>query len=159
MTEHMVAIVCVESRAILRYYAAKYAHKGTNLLGNTLEEKALVDQWLEVEAHNYNDLAFNITFQLVIMPRMGGKADLKLVDLCEQKLKKVLDVYEQRLSKSKYLAGESFTLADLTHLPATRYLMNEANKAYLIRGRKNVSAWWDAISSRPSWKQLMKLAY
>ncbi|CAM8899828.1 unnamed protein product [Rhodiola kirilowii] len=148
-----------ESRAIIRYYAAKYADKGPNLLGNTAEEIALVDQWLEVEAHNYNDLAFNIIFQLVVLPRMRGVVDLKLVEMSEQKLEKVLDVYEQRLSKSKYLAGESFTLADLSHLPATRYLMNEANKAYLIRDRKHLSVWWDTISSRPAWKQLMKLAY
>uniref|UniRef100_A0A7N0T9E3 glutathione transferase n=1 Tax=Kalanchoe fedtschenkoi TaxID=63787 RepID=A0A7N0T9E3_KALFE len=148
-----------ESRAIIRYYAAKYADKGPNLLGTTLEERALVDQWLEVEAHNYNDLTFNIVFQLVILPRLGGTTDLGLVDICEQKLNKVLDVYEQRLSKSKYLAGENFTLADLTHLPATRNLMNEANKAYLVRDRKHLSAWWDNISARPAWKQLMKLAY
>lgn len=112
-----------------------------------------------MEAHNYNDLAFDIIFQKVILPRMGGIMDLNLVEICEQKLKKVLDIYEQRLSKSKYLAGESYTLADLSHLPATRYLMNEANKGYLIRDRKHVSAWWDNISSRPAWKQLMKLAY
>lgn len=69
----------LESRAIIRYYAAKYANQGPNLLGNTLEEKALVDQWLEVEAHNFNDLAFNLVLQLVILPRMGQRSDTALV--------------------------------------------------------------------------------
>ncbi|KAJ0985257.1 hypothetical protein J5N97_003613 [Dioscorea zingiberensis] len=40
----------IESRAIVRYYAAKYTDKGPYLLGRTLEEKALVDQWLDIEA-------------------------------------------------------------------------------------------------------------
>ncbi|KAI9100185.1 hypothetical protein K1719_024403 [Acacia pycnantha] len=35
-----------ESRAIIRYYAAKYADRGPDLLGKTLEERAMVDQWL-----------------------------------------------------------------------------------------------------------------
>ncbi|KAJ0099383.1 hypothetical protein Patl1_20983 [Pistacia atlantica] len=147
-----------ESRAIIRYYAAKYAERGPNLLGKTLEERALVDQWLEVEAHNFNDLVYTMVLQLVVLPRMGQPGDLALVHSCEQKLEKVLDIYEQRLSNSKYLAGESFTLADLTHLPGTRYLMNEAKMGHLITERKHINAWWEDISSRPAWKKLMNLA-
>nr|ALE31201.1 truncated glutathione S-transferase riant3 [Prunus persica] len=61
-----------ESRAIIRYYAAKYADRGPNLLGTTLEEKALVDQWLEVEAHNFNDLVYTLVLQLLVLPRAWG---------------------------------------------------------------------------------------
>ncbi|GLT28749.1 hypothetical protein SLA2020_036570 [Shorea laevis] len=147
-----------ESRAIIRYYAAKYADRGTDLLGKSLEEKALVDQWLEVEAHNFNELVYTLVLQLVVLPRMGKPGDLALAHSCEQKLEKVMDVYEQRLSKSRYLAGDSFTLADLSHLPATRYLMNDTGMAHLITERKNVNAWWENISSRPAWKKLMQLA-
>ncbi|XP_061948492.1 glutathione S-transferase F12-like [Populus nigra] len=147
-----------ESRAIIRYYAAKYEDRGPNLLGNTLEEKALVDQWLEIEAQNFNDLVFNIVFQVVILPRIGQQGDSELVRTYEEKLEKVLDVYEKRLSKSKYLAGDSFTLADLSHLPATRYLVNEAGLGHLVKDRKKLNAWWEDISSRPAWKKLMNLA-
>ncbi|KAL6219550.1 hypothetical protein ACLB2K_007309 [Fragaria x ananassa] len=114
-----------ESRAIVRYYAAKYAESGPNLLGTTLEEKALVDQWLEVESHNFNDLIFTVVLQLVILPIMGQHGDLALVRSCEDKRKKVFDVYEERLSKSTYLAGSYFSLADLSHLPAIRFLVDE----------------------------------
>lgn len=151
-------IFILESRAIVRYYVAKYADRAPSLMGNNLEERAMVDQWLEVEAHNFNDLIFTIVLQLVILPRMGEPGDLALAHSCEQKLEKVLDVYEQRLSKCSYLAGDSFTLADLSHLPGIRYLMNEANMGHLITKRKNVNAWWQDISNRPSWKKLMKLA-
>ncbi|XP_057500040.1 glutathione S-transferase F12-like [Actinidia eriantha] len=146
-----------ESRAIIRYYAAKYADYGPNLLGTTLEERALVDQWLEVEAHNFNDLVYNLVLQLVVLPRMGERSDLALVHNCENKLEKVLDIYEERLSKSNYLAGDSFTLADLSHLPAIRYLMNEAGLGHMVRNRKSVNSWWMDISSRLAWKKVMKL--
>ncbi|GLT73265.1 hypothetical protein SLA2020_451360 [Shorea laevis] len=92
-----------ESRAIIRYYAAKYADHGPNLLGSSLEERAVVDQWLEVEAHNFNELIYTLVLQLVILPRMGEPGDLALAHTCEQKLEKVLDVYEQRCQRAAIL--------------------------------------------------------
>ncbi|KAK1552581.1 hypothetical protein Q3G72_019517 [Acer saccharum] len=147
-----------ESRAIVRYYAAKYANRGPNLLGTTLEERAIVDQWLEVEAHNFNDLVYTLVLQLMVLPCMGQPGDLALVHSCERKLEVVFDIYENRLSKSKYLAGDWFSLADLSHLPSIRFLMNEAKLGHLVKERKHVNRWWEEISGRPAWKKLMKLA-
>ena len=147
-----------ESRAIIRYIVAKYVDEGPNLVGRNLEERSLVDQWLEVEENNLNPLIFTVVLQLVILPRMGEKGDLTLVRNCEQKLDKVFDAYEQRLSKSSYLEGDSFTLADLSHLLGIRYLVNEAGIGHLITERKNVSAWWENISNMPAWKKVMNLA-
>ncbi|KAK8287841.1 hypothetical protein V6Z12_D07G084400 [Gossypium hirsutum] len=147
-----------ESRAIIRYYAAKYEKQGTNLLGNSLEERAMVDQWLEVEAHNFNDLVYTLVFQLLILPRMGKQGDTALVLSCQQKLEKVLDIYEKRLSTTAYLAGDSFTLADLSHLPALRYLVDDVGMWHMVSQRKHVNAWWETISNRAAWKKLMKLA-
>lgn len=152
------SVICVESRAIVRYYAAKYADRGPDLLGTTLEEKAVVDQWLEVEAHNFDDLCFNIMFNLVILPKMGKPGDITIAHSSEQKLEEVLDVYERRLSKSTYLAGDKFTLADLSHLPGIGHLIEAAKLGHLISERKNVNAWWEKISSRPAWKKLKELA-
>ncbi|KAG5090572.1 hypothetical protein AAZX31_18G043900 [Glycine max] len=148
-----------ESRAIIRYFASKYADRGPDLLGKTLEERALVEQWLEVEASNFNNLCFNIMFQLVILPKMGKPGDLALAHKCEQDIEKVLDVYETRLSQSTYLAGDNFTLADLSHLPGLEHLIEEAKLGHLVTERKNVNAWWEKISSRPAWKKLKDLIH
>ncbi|XP_065858292.1 glutathione S-transferase F12 [Euphorbia lathyris] len=147
-----------ESRAIMRYYATKYEERGPNLTGKTLEEKAIVDQWVEVEAHTFNDLVYTIVLQLLIKPQMGEKGDIKLAKTCELKLDKVFDVYEDRLSNSKYLGGDYFTLADLTHMPSLRYLVDALGLSHLVRTRKNVNAWWNDISTRPAWNKLMTLA-
>ncbi|KAL5983184.1 GST superfamily [Asimina triloba] len=146
-----------ESRAIIRYFASKYANQGSNLLGKTVEETALVDQWLEVEAHNFNDLVYTIVLQLRVLPQMGEAGDMLLVKSSENKLGKVLDIYEMRLGQSKYLAGKSFTLADLSHLPGLRYLVHELGMEHLVTERKKVNAWWEDISSRPAWKKVLKL--
>ncbi|KAL5810167.1 hypothetical protein ACOSQ4_026735 [Xanthoceras sorbifolium] len=155
--EDAISGFLVKSRAIIRYYAAKYADSGSNLLGTTLEERATVDQWLEVEAH-FNDLVHTIVLQLTVLPSMGQPGDLALVHSCEQKLEVVFDVYERRLSKSKYLAGDWFSLADLSHLPATTFLMEEAKLGHLVKERKHVNGWWEEISGLPAWKKVMKLA-
>ncbi|KAK7333728.1 hypothetical protein VNO80_30505 [Phaseolus coccineus] len=52
--------VLYESRAILRYFAEKYKNQGTNLLGKTIEDRGLVEQWLDVEAHNYTPPIYNL---------------------------------------------------------------------------------------------------
>ncbi|KAG9439468.1 hypothetical protein H6P81_019633 [Aristolochia fimbriata] len=145
-----------ESRAILRYYAEKYATQGTNLLGKNLEERAQVEQWLEIEGQNYQPYIYPLVMQLMFFPQMGKTADEKTVKENEEKLAQALDVYEERLSKSKYLGGDFFSLADLSHVPLTHYLVNGTNKAYLIKDRKHVNAWWEDISGRPSWKKVLE---
>jgi len=137
----------VESRAIIRYYSEKNKNQGSALLGNTIEERGLVEQWLEVEAHNFYPPILNLVMNILILPLVKGEApDPKVTEENEEKLGKVLDIYEERLSKTKYLAGDFFSLADLSHLPLTHFLMNQMKKEYMVRERKHVSAWWDDIS-------------
>lgn len=146
-----------ESRAIARYYAAKYSGQGTELLGNTLEERAIIDQWIDVEAMTYDPLVFPVVFNMVILPRLGIASDVSAVNSSVEKLHTLLDVYENQLSKTKYLAGDKFSLADLVHIPATRRLLENCNLGCLLEGRKHVKAWWDDISNRPAWKKIVLL--
>lgn len=152
-----LSLNCVESRAVLRYYCEKYKKQGTDLLGKTLEAGDLVEKWLEVEAHNYYPPIYNLVMHVLVHPYKGEPFDPKVIQESEEKLGKVLDIYEERLSKTKYLAGDFFSLADLSHLPFTHYLMNHMKKGYMVRERKHVSAWWDDISNRPSWKKVLQL--
>ncbi|KAH9614237.1 hypothetical protein KSS87_018664 [Heliosperma pusillum] len=144
-----------ESRAIIRYLAAKYS--GSSLLPTNVEERALVEQWLEVEAHHFNQQVYNIVLELIVLPKMGKQTDMAFVQSLENKLANVLDVYEDRLSKTKYLAAAYFTLADLSHLPGLQYLTTHANLSHLIEHRKCVNAWWTNISNRPAWKKVLAL--
>ncbi|CAA2995157.1 glutathione S-transferase F9-like [Olea europaea subsp. europaea] len=146
-----------ESRAIIRYYAEKYRSQGTELFGKTMEEKGKVEQWLEVEAHNFQPPLYTLVLHIVFSSKMGITPDQNVIQENEVKLGKVLDIYEERLSTSKYLVGDFFSLADLSHLPFGYYLLNGVGKGYMIRDRKHVSAWWDVISNRPSWKKVVQL--
>ncbi len=81
-----------ESRAILRYYAEKYNSQGTELLGKTIEDKGLVNQWVEVEAHNFHPPLYNLVLHILFSSKMGFPADPKVIQESEEKLGKVLDV-------------------------------------------------------------------
>ena len=82
--------------------AKKYKGQATELLGNNVSEQALVDQWCEVEGQSFNPPASTILFQTFVVPMKGGTTDEAVVEMNVEKVVKVLDIYEERLSKSKY---------------------------------------------------------
>lgn len=153
------ALTLFESRAIVRYIADKYAAQGTiGLLGKSLAERAVIEQWMEVESQTYNPPSSFLVFQLAFAPLWGIPQNQTEIAKNEEKFSKALDVYEKRLSESKYLAGDEFSIADLSHLPNTEYIVEATGKAELITSRKYVNAWWENISSRDSWKKIREMS-
>ncbi|CAA7391471.1 unnamed protein product [Spirodela intermedia] len=151
------SITLFESRAISRYLCDKFADKGNKgLFGNGLLERASIEQWLEAEAQSFNPPSSVLVFQLAFAPRMRLKQDPAVIEQNEGKLAKVLDVYENRLEESRFLAGDDFTLADLSHLPNAQYITG-TDRGHLLTSRKNVNRWWEEISSRPSWKKVVEM--
>ncbi|GJS56532.1 glutathione S-transferase-like protein [Tanacetum coccineum] len=139
-----------ESRAITQYLAHTYADKGTDLIIKDPKKMAILAVWIEVESQKFDPAASKLAWELAYKPIFGMTTDDAIVDEYEKKLSEVLDVYESRLSHSKYLGGDSFTLADLHHLPNLKYLMG-TNAKKLFDARPHVSAWAAEIQSRPAW--------
>ncbi|PUZ64040.1 hypothetical protein GQ55_3G112300 [Panicum hallii var. hallii] len=115
-------LMLFESRAISRYVLRKYKRGGgADLLreGN-LEEAAMVDAWLEAEAHQYHPAISHIVRPCVILPMVGGARHQRVVDEHAGKLREVLGV-----------------LADIAHFGFTHYLMR-TEYAALMEERANV---------------------
>ncbi|KAK2639533.1 hypothetical protein Ddye_027328 [Dipteronia dyeriana] len=144
-----------ESRAITQYIAEQYADKGTALTCPSKTEPMLL-VWKEVEAHQFDPVASKLNWEIVIKPIFGMTTDPGAVEELETKLVKVLDVYEARLSKSKFLACDCFTLADMHHLPNINLLMGTQLKKH-IDSRPHVSAWVANITARPAWVKVLAL--
>jgi glutathione S-transferase len=119
-----------------------------------VKASALVDVWLEVEAHQYSSALSPILFEVLIKPMLGGACDQKVVEENLEKLKKVLEVYEARLSKTKYLAGDC--LADLTHVSMTLTLFATPH-ASVLDAYPHVKAWWTGLMERPSVQKVAAL--
>ncbi|XP_015696696.2 LOW QUALITY PROTEIN: mucin-16-like [Oryza brachyantha] len=141
-----------ESREICRYVAETYEHHGYPfLLGKDALERASIEQWLHHEEHTFNP-ASRALFCHLAFPLDREDDD---IEMQKAKLEEILEVYEQRLSDSEFLAGNKFTLADLVHLPNSHYITASSKFVYLYDSRKNVQRWWNDISTRASWKQVL----
>jgi len=143
----------------MRYICDKYPNNGTKLYGTTLKDKAMVEQWLEIESQECIGPMLDLVNQVFFGPLFHGKApDASSIKELMDKLGKVLDVYDVQLSKHKYLAGDFISLADISHLPVCNYYFNIASQQDLLKTRKYVNGWWQDISSRPSWKKVLEKA-
>ncbi|KAL3725428.1 hypothetical protein ACJRO7_030452 [Eucalyptus globulus] len=117
---------------------------------------AMVNMWTEVEAHQFDPVASRLQRELVYRQMIGMAPDTAAFGENWTKLTELLDIYEARLSQSKYLGCDFFTLADLHHLPALTNLMGTPVKA-LFDARPNVSAWAANITARPAWVKVLAL--
>ena len=150
-----------EYRAICRYICDKYAAKeNTSLMGSAeggLAQRAAIDQWLEVESQSFNPPSSTLVAQLIFFPQMKLKQDAAAIRESERKLKKVHDVYEHRLSECRFLAGDEFSLADLSHLPNAHCLVTATDRAQLFTSKKNAGRWREEISGWASWKKVLEM--
>lgn len=161
-----------ESRAIIRYLVNSYDRTGT-LYPSEPKARAIVDQWISIE-QSYYCAAQEIAAELVFYPLFGQKSNEEKVKDAETRLIQALEVLDQRLAKSKFIAAEHFTIAgklnyyslvilninanghlDIVYLPDTQILMSRApHIAELYKKFTNVMRWWQEISSRPTWRKV-----
>ncbi|CAD6238442.1 unnamed protein product [Miscanthus lutarioriparius] len=148
-------LILFESRPIAKYILRKFKSSEVDLLKEgDIAGAAMVDVWAEVEAQQYYPALSPVVVECIIFPVMRGTTtDQKVVDESLDKLKKLLEVYEARLSEHKYLAGDFFSFADLNHFPFTFYFM-ATPYASVFDAYPRVKAWWQSIMSRPSIKKI-----
>ncbi|EJD47698.1 glutathione transferase [Auricularia subglabra TFB-10046 SS5] len=142
-----------ESRAISRYLTLKYG-KGSALLPPTsdLKATALFEAAASIEQADFEPYASAIANHL------GEQTDTKRLAELTAVFNTKLNGYERILSKSRYLAGDKLTLADLFHIPYG-YVIDSVANLDLLKTRPNVARWFQDITSRPSWQSMKNGAY
>lgn len=145
-----------ESRAIARYLAEMYQDQGVPLLGKSLEKRAIINQWIEVESQNFRPAIGPMVRELFVSGVMNKPLNEAIVHAGLAKLKPVFEVYEAQLSKHKYIAGDEYSLADLFHAPNLHYLMTTL-KTEVYGNHPRVLAWAENITSRPAFAKVVEL--
>lgn len=136
--------VLFESRSILRYIARNNTEI-EDFLGGTD-----VDMWLEAESQNFYPCASTIVYEMVFKELLSaGNPDTKLVQESVKRLESVLDVYESQLSENKFIAGDHYSIADISHIPYIVQLLHCGYKS-VFRDRPNVYKWIKRIVKRDS---------
>ncbi|GES84495.1 glutathione S-transferase [Rhizophagus clarus] len=143
------------SRAIARYLISKYQRTITStvLIPSDVQKAALVEQFISVETSYYIEPLIKLLTQVMVINRQGKELDPKLVNEAREEVEKVLNVYDKLLEGKDYLTGE-IPLADLLHIHLTFYAIN-AGEGDLWNKRSNVSRWWENISEREIWKNIV----
>jgi len=140
--------ILYESRAICYYIASKYPNQGTSLLPTGLQANALHQQAVSVEAFQFHHHAIQ-AIREIFKPNRDLTPDKDVFEKHIADLSGKLDVYDNILSKQKYLAGDEITLVDFFHLPAGFTLGNLGTN--IMESKPNVARWYKDISSRDSW--------
>ncbi|KAJ3702020.1 hypothetical protein LUZ61_005725 [Rhynchospora tenuis] len=87
---------------------------------------------------------------------LGGVTDQNIVNTSLEKFKKVLEVYEVQLSKSKYLAGDFVSLADLRYFALT-FNLTLTPYASVLDPYPHVKAWWESLLTRLEIKKVINI--
>ena len=137
-----------ESRAIIRYIANK--HGAESVYPSDFKKRAIVENWLSVQQSN-NGPASDIVVEFVFKPMRGGTADESKVPELTQKLNAYLAILDKQLSKHAFIAGEDYTLADISFLSYFHYLVSVPQFANAFDSFPHLKKWWQVVSTRPNW--------
>jgi GST-like protein len=103
-------------------------------------------------------------WQMGSTPYLGGGfghfyayAPIKIeyaIDRYAMEVKRLMDVLDQRLAKSEYLAGKNYSIADMAAWPwygaLAKGAVYGAGEFLDVQSYKHVQRWTDAISQRPA---------
>jgi glutathione S-transferase len=135
-----------ESRAMCRYLNDK---ADGPLVPRDLRARAVAEQWISIESANFSGHAMKFIYQYVFK----RDVDPKVLEAAGQALDNTLGIMDAQLAKHPYIAGSTFTLADICYMPYLEYVMASPAKE-IVAKHPNVSAWWAKISDRPSWRKV-----
>ena len=137
-----------EGAAICLYFEELYPE--VNLLGRTPLEKATIDMW-----HRQVDLYFFGQVGMCFQHSTGYFKD-RMTPVKEygavagKNALNFLDVLEKRLGESEFVAGDRFTIADITTMCTVDFARVVGIK--VTEKQPNIQRWYQVVSSRPSAK-------
>lgn len=142
-----------ESVAICRYF--EELRPDPPLMGRSALEKAMTECWtrrIEFDAGQPVIDAFRNSYppyaERAVPGRAGTKAIPELAERGRARLAEFYPVIERRLAGSEYVAGPSFSIADITLLCILDFA--RAVKLPSPDGLEHLARWHDQVSARPS---------
>ncbi len=138
-----------ETHAMLRYLNAK---ANGALLPRDPRACAVVDQWMSIETANFSSHAMKFVYHHLLHFHHEGK----VLEHATAELDKALGILSTQLAKLPFVAGQSFTLADICFMPYFEYAMLTPARE-VIEKRPDVVRWWNSVRERPSWRKVLTI--
>jgi glutathione S-transferase len=112
---------------------------------------ALTEQWVSLVNTRLDGTLIRTYLFAYIFPKTeDGKPDRKAIDAVTAALDAEIGLLDRAVAKGGYLAGDSFTYADINVMPILYYVRNFPEGAAAIAAGKSLSAYYDRLAARPS---------
>lgn len=103
--------VLFESNAIIKYLANKTR---SELYPQDVKTRALVDQWMDFVSIHVGQALSSVVYNRLFVGFSGGTPDQKAIEQGLAFLGRFLPIIDQQLVTTKYVAGATMTLADIS---------------------------------------------
>ena len=138
-----------EAMAIMRY--VDEAFDGPPLQPTDVRERARMMQWISA----FNDYIVAVIGRRILAECyaelvLGRPTNPATIEAALPDARRQLGILDEVLGKQRYLAGDTFSLADLMYVPHIFYLAETPETADLLEPVTNVRRWHDAMSARPA---------
>jgi glutathione S-transferase len=150
------AYALYESGAIMRYLDQKLF--GMRLTPTSPRELGRMEQWLSVEPAYLGPAIWSLMYELKVRTRFGEQPDEAEIARAQKDVRQVFSVLDRELAlraDKGYLAGFTYTLADICFMPAFQTL-EELGQAAMIQPYAHLHTWWTRVRARPSFRKLIE---
>ena len=129
-------LVLTQSVAILQYLA----EKTQQLLPESLLDRAKVYEWMHFHAVDIGSTLFSAFY---LQNRVSPKQD-QAAEQLRQRVHELYQFFDQQLSEQEFLAGTSYSIADITVLPA---VITQEEK---LANYTSLTRWLQQLKQRPA---------
>jgi glutathione S-transferase len=140
-----------ESKAIATYLDLVFP--GPKLIPTDPRQAALAEQWISlVNTRMDSTLVRTYLFAYIFPKTTDGKPDHETIEAVTPAMKEEIGLLDRAVAKGGYLAGDSYSFADINVMPILAYLKNLPESGAAIAAAKSLSDYYDRLSTRPSFK-------
>jgi len=140
-----------ESKAIATYLDLSFP--GPKLIPTDARRAALTEQWVSLVNTKMDGTLVRTYLLNYIFPKgSDGNPDRKVIDAVVPAVEKEIELLDRTVAKGGFLAGDSFTLADINVMPILAYLKNFPESGAAMAASKSLSAYYDRLAKRPSFQ-------
>jgi glutathione S-transferase len=145
-------VMLCESRAICLYI--ERAFPGPALVPADPAAAALVEQWISLINTHIDPVMLRRYLRAYFFPDTAdGSPDRKTIEAALPDMRTQFAVLDAAVSATGYLAGSSFTLADIDLLPILFYMNKMPESCAMLAQAKHLKAYFERHMERPSVKQ------
>jgi glutathione S-transferase len=144
-------IALFESKAIATYIDKAFA--GPRLIPDDARGAAEVEQWVSLVNTTIDPCLIRTYVLGHLVPKgADGNGDRAAIDGALPMMRTQIGVLDRAVARTGYLAGESFTLADINLMPVLYFVQRFPEGAEMVQAAKNLSAYFARHERRPSYQ-------